>query len=442
MTEHPDSLLLVELNEVNFDYVRRYIAQGELPTFAKLLSNHGLAETTSESEYTHLEPWIQWVTAHTGKSFTEHGVFRLGDIIEHDIDQIWERVERAGLKVGAISPMNAKNRTRNAAFFVPDPWTKTSVSGDRSLHLLNEALAQAVGDNASNKVSAVSYLKLLAGLLAHFRISSIGTLARLILSRRSAPWSNALFLDRFLADVFICQWRRHRPGFATLFLNAAAHIQHHYMFSSGVYDGPNRNPEWYLAPGKDPLLDVYRLYDGIVRDMLRLPGAPRVMLATGLHQDPYPTELYYYRLREHSRFLTRLGVSFQSVNPLMSRDFLIVCGSPEQAETCAQTLRAVQAPDGIPLFTVENRGRDLFVMLTYPKEIARGFIPILNARPLWDIHEDVAFVALKNGEHNGVGYFIDTGLSRQAREEFRLADLPGRIFAALGVAERGAGSQV
>jgi hypothetical protein len=436
-----DRLLLIELNEVNFEYVRRYVAKGELPTFAGLLAAHGCHETTSETEYDHLEPWIQWVTAHTGQTFAEHGVFRLGDIVDHDIDQVWERLEREGKSVGAVSPMNAKNRTQRAAFFVPDPWTKTPVSGARSLHLLNEALAQAVGDNASNKIAAGSYLKLAAGLLAHFRPSTIGTLARLFLQRRSAPWSNALFLDRFLADVFICQWRRHRPEFASLFLNAAAHIQHHYMFSSGVYDGPNRNPEWYLAAGRDPLLDVYRLYDGIVRDMLRLPGSPRVMLATGLHQDPYPTELYYYRLKDHSGFLSRLGVNFQSVNALMSRDFMVVCGSPGEADRCADTLRAVLAPDGTPLFTVENRGRDLFVMLTYPKEIARGFVPVLQGRSLWDIHEDVVFVALKNGEHNGVGYFIDTGLPKAAGSGFRLADLPARIFAALGVADRGAGSQ-
>ena len=100
-----------------------------------------------------------------------------------------------------------------------------------------------------------------------------------------------------------------------------------------------------------------------------------------------------------------------------------------------------KAPDGIPLFTVENRGRDLFVMLTYPRQIPRGFVPALQGRPLWDIHEDVAFVALKNGEHNGVGYFIDTGLSKAAETDFRLAELPGRIFAALGVAGREAGSQ-
>jgi len=89
MAPNPHPLLVVELNEVNFDFVRRYIARRELPTLSGLLARHGLVETSSETEYDHLEPWIQWVTAHTGKTFAEHGVFRLGDIIEHDIDQIW-----------------------------------------------------------------------------------------------------------------------------------------------------------------------------------------------------------------------------------------------------------------------------------------------------------------------------------------------------------------
>jgi hypothetical protein len=124
----------------------------------------------------------------------------------------------------------------------------------------------------------------------------------------------------------------------------------------------------------------------------------------------------------------------------MSRDFLVICGSAEEAARCEQSLLAVHAPDGLPLFTVENRGQDLFVMLSYPKEIARGFVPRMQGRPLWDIHEDVVFVALKNGEHNGVGYVIDTGVSRAELPAFRLAELPARIFAALGIAEKGAGS--
>src|SRR4026207_498000 len=73
-------LLLLELNEVNFEFVEAYTRRGELPNFAALFQQHGFTRTTSETSYEQLEPWIQWVTAHTGKSLAEHSVFRLGDI--------------------------------------------------------------------------------------------------------------------------------------------------------------------------------------------------------------------------------------------------------------------------------------------------------------------------------------------------------------------------
>jgi hypothetical protein len=44
------------------------------------------------------------------------------------------------------------------------------------------------------------------------------------------------------------------------------------------------------------------------------------------------------------------------------------------------------------------------------------------------------FVAIKNGEHNGVGYFIDTGLTGSASETaFPLAQLPAKVCEALQV---------
>src|SRR4051794_16443678 len=106
----PNQLLLLEFNEINFDSVAFYCAHGRLPNFRRLIDEHGWHTTTSEQAYEHIEPWIQWVTAHTGLSLAEHGVFRLGDIARTEIPQIWERLEERGLKVGAVSPMNAKHR--------------------------------------------------------------------------------------------------------------------------------------------------------------------------------------------------------------------------------------------------------------------------------------------------------------------------------------------
>lgn len=431
-------VILLELNEVNFEFVEAYIARNELPNLARLIRNHGFVRTTSEDRYEQLEPWIQWVTAHTGKSFAEHSVFRLGDIVRHDIPQIWEVLEERGLKVGAISPMNAKYRLKDPAFFVPDPWTRTEIKASRALRRLYSALSQVVNENATTRFGASSLLALLSGTLAYARLANYPRYANLALTSVGRPWRRALFLDLLLGDVFIREVERTRPHFASLFVNAAAHIQHHYMFCAAPYRGPHRNPRWYVDEGSDPILEAYRLYDGLVGQVQRAFPAARLMLATGLHQVPHDETTFYWRLKSHAEFLRAIDVPFSTVEPRMSRDFLVHCGDAHSAQSAAARLSQACAQDGTPLFEVDNRGRDLFVMLTYPREIAAGFRFRIGERNYDDLHRNVAFVAIKNGEHNGIGYFLDTGVVKDAQPgQFPLKEMPERIMNALGVAGPG-----
>ena len=73
--------ILLGLNELNFEYIKYYINQGFLPNFKKIFKIQPPIETVSENDYKLLEPWVQWVTIHSGKSYKEHKSFRLGDII-------------------------------------------------------------------------------------------------------------------------------------------------------------------------------------------------------------------------------------------------------------------------------------------------------------------------------------------------------------------------
>jgi hypothetical protein len=438
------SLLLLELNEINFDFVRRYTGNGHLPTLATLIERHGISQTTSERSPDALEPWIQWVTAHCGKTLAEHGVFRLGDIVHHDLPQIWEMLEERGVRVGAISPMNAKLRAKAPAFFVPDPWTETGIEAPRLLKNLFAAVRQSVNDNAQGTISAASVAALIAGVARYARLTNVADYGRLTLRSIGNAWRRAIVLDLLLADVFIAEVRRTRPGFASLFLNAGAHIQHHYMFCSDAYRGSLRNPGWYIRKGVDPVLEVYRQYDRIVADILRTFPESRVMIATGLHQEPHEHVTYYWRLRRHAELLRRIGVDFTRVEPRMSRDFLVAFADRASAAAGAERLTQARTADGTPLFEVDNRGADAFVMLTYAKEIDASFEFFIGTERYTGLRDDVAFVAIKNGEHDGTGYFIDTGMSPQNEtEEFPLAQLPRRIldaFATREFAARPAGS--
>lgn len=431
-------LILLELNEINFDHVAVYTERGDLPNFARLIAAHGRAETTSEDRYEDLEPWIQWVTAHTGLTLSEHGVFRLGDVLQRDVPQIWEMIEAQGVKTGAISPMNAVSRCVDAAFFVPDPWTPSTLIAPPLLKRLHAAISQAVNDNAQSRITWRSLFWLLTGTMRYARVVNYSAYNNMAWLARSKAWSKAMFLDLLLADVFITEARRTMPGFASLFLNAGAHIQHHYMFNSKAYKGDLKNPDWYVPPSADPVFELYELYDRIIGQIQSSFPHTRLMIATGLHQDPHPEVVFYWRLKDHAGFLRRHDVPFENVKPRMSRDFLITCADENDAKIAEQIILALKADsDETPLFEVDNRGRDLFVMLTYPRDITPAFVYAKENEKFDGFREDVAFVAIKNGQHNSVGYLLDTAMTADTvPRRLPLKDFPALICNALGLEKK------
>lgn len=430
------NLFQLELNEINFDFVQRYGERGELTHLNRLIDRHGIIETTSEARYEELEPWIQWVTAHTGLSLKEHGVFRLGDIVQHDLCQIWEWLEERGVRVGATSPMNARNRTRDAAFFLPDPWTDTAVTGSPLLKQVVAAAAQAVNENAGSKLSPKSIGALGLAVLRYGGIREYAQLTSYVArALRGGKWALALVLDELLAAITLSETRAKRPGYVSLFLNGGAHLQHHYMFNSAVYEGPNRNPDWLVAQSDDPILAVYRQYDRWVGRIEKALPDYRLIIATGLHQNPYAEECYYWRLADHAKFLSEIGCENMAVQPRMSRDFLIDAGSTANAAAIQHRLESATGDDGIKLFDVDNRGDSLFVMLTYPKDIPVGFGFSVGNRHFAQLRQQVNFVAIKNGEHDGIGYLIDTAETAPsgARPRVPLHQLPARVASHFGL---------
>lgn len=409
-------VLLLGLNELNFDYIQYYVDQGLLPSFGKLIKEYGIVETTSESEYHLLEPWIQWVTIHTGKSYDEHKVYRLGDIVDRkDLPQLFEELEQKGKSVAAVSPFNADNRLKNPKFFVPDPWTKTKVSGNFLIKKLYEGVHQSVNENASAKLSLSTLAAIGASVLTNVSPGRWPHYFSAFLNRKK-PGYKAIILDSLLSDVFLSQWKKHKPDFANLFLNTGAHVQHHYLFNSAAYKGEIKNPEWYCPEGYDPLIAVLQEYDKTIAKLMKQDVT--LLLATGLHQNPHKHATYYWRLKEHESFLKKIGiVNYEEVLPRMSRDFLTRHKTAKEAAAAQVVLESfVEKKTGKAVFKVDNRGNSLFVELIFDDDIPEdlSIISELQGIDVDHFKSYVAFVAIKNGEHNGIGYLISTGKAVEA----------------------------
>lgn len=414
--------ILLGLNELNFKYVEHYFQEGHLKNFRRLFKEYKYSETKSEKEYKLLEPWIQWTTIATGKTYDEHQVFRLGDIVERkDLEQIFEQIEDNGFRVGAVSPFNVENRLRRPSFFAPDPWTDTKASGSKTFIELSNAVSQAVNDNAQGKLTVQSMKALIKGLVKYTSVSDYSFYLKKLSKIKTQVGVKALILDKLLADTFLYEWKKEKPDFANLFLNTGAHFQHHYMFNSRAYEGEFKNPERYCPENQDPLFESLKVYDQILGRLMELPV--RLIIATGLHQKPHKHLTYYWRIKEHRDFLSIIGLeNYQKVTPRMSRDFLVEFDSEEKASNAQEKLASYKAEiDGTAIFTIDNRGKSLFVELIYPNDIDDNFV-IQGIRRVENFKKFIAFVAIKNGEHDGIGYVLDTD-NRIPKEQFPLKDL-------------------
>lgn len=397
-------LILIELNEINFDIVRGYIELGhDLPAFSGMFKA-GLCRTRSEDTYSEVEPWIQWVSVHTGKEYLEHKVFRLGDMVDSDVPQVFEKIERMGYSICAISPMNAVNRLsdRDKNLFVPDPWTRTTPTSQRLARFLTSALTQTVNDNSKGRIEFKSVCALFYLAFTSVSFVKLFSLIPLAFASVSKKWYKSIFLDVFIASIFDKYIDRHRPDFASIFLNAGAHIQHHYLLNSAGIDKPSFiNPTWYLSHKDDPLLDLIKAYDSLLCSIFAKKGY-RFVLATGLTQVPFETPSFYYRLRNHNEFFTDLGMSFVGIEPRMTRDFLTTFENNEQRDLFLEEMNLLTIK-GIKLFGhYEKRDLGLFVTLNYKIEIPSD--AMLDLNPDFGLYAHLVFVAIKNGGHDGGGW--------------------------------------
>jgi hypothetical protein len=421
MNNQPKQLILLELNEVNFDLVKRYLSKfpGRFTGLEKLLANKGI-HTSSELVYEELEPWIQWASVHTGKSYAEHKLFRLGDVVGSQVPQIFEQLEKAGVTIGGISPMNVENRLTKPAYFIPDPWTKTPTDDSWWSRRLGSAVAQAVNDNAQSKITKTSALSILLGLVRFAKFKHYPLYFKLAGKSVGTSWRRALLLDLFLHDLHLSFFKNKKPHFSTLFLNAGAHIQHHYFHNSPFVSSETKfkNPDWYISPKLDPFSEMLDIYDCIIKEYLA-DDEYELIVATGLSQLPYDRVKYYYRLKDHFNFLKKIGINCLDILPRMTRDFLAIFSSIEEAAIAQNILSGLRISGKIePLFgEIENRGKELFVTLTYPDEILETDALKSESVSL-KISQEVAFVAIKNGMHQSKGFaFFTSGIANFSPED-------------------------
>ena len=392
-------LILIQLNEINFEFLDNYNSE-KLKNLNYISSS--MIKSRSENEYEKLEPWIQWVSAYTGKTAHQHGVYRLGDIVNNKVEQIFEIVESNGYNVGAIMPMNASNRLKNAKYFLPDPWTKTESDKSVWSKIMATVFSQTVNDNSKKKIGLLNYAKLFIVFLKFFRFKNFSNYFYYLTTSKKFYFRKAFFLDLLLHDIHLNLFHKKKVNFSSIFFNAGAHIQHHYFFNSKIYNSKNQNPEWYIKKEIDPIYESYLLYEQILEDYLKLKCD--LIISTGLSQIPAAETKFYYRLKKHKSFFDKFNIKYKSIYPRMTRDFLIEFDNEDDLKECINFFEKINLNNQEEkIFDYDIRKLSIFATLSYSKELKKNYFLEYYGKKV-DLYSQVVFVALKNGIHHQEGY--------------------------------------
>lgn len=365
MIKAKKKLQLIELNEFSTDLFSAAASKMELPNISWLLSlPHSKTTTEDLIEHRGLDPWVQWVSVHTGVSSAQHEVIHLGDAPSSlKFPQVWEVLSKKGISSGIWGAMNAtRGEAESCEFFLPDPWTFQEWAYPEKLNELL-ALPRYYSKNyldVSAKKLFLNGFRLLKYVVTNPGSLRILKFAPMLLRGLMKTGLNNVFLfsafDLVSTVYFIKEKKKADCQLNVIFLNSIAHVQHH----DWTLDFENNEKIRFALTVIDRVL-------GLLRESVASDEA--LVILNGLTQKNIQNEAprICYRQINPEKFLSAAGLDYVSVEQLMTNDAHVFFSSVDNRDFAANVLSGVKL-NGKPFFHVEPSPTDdnkLFFQIDY-----------------------------------------------------------------------------
>jgi hypothetical protein len=346
------SVITIEFNELCPNLMKRFMEAGELPRFRRFYDEAEIFETDAEESGELLNPWVQWISVHTGLSAGEHQVTTLSEGHKVGSPAVWDVLSAAGRRVWVCGSMNTRYDQPLNGYLLPDPWstgTRSYPAGefDPYLDYVRPAVQEHTG--SGGKGSAKAFLRYMLG--HGLSVSTMLSVIRQLFSERLANtrWRRARVLDLLQWDLFRHYYRQIQPDFASFFLNSTAHFQHCYW--------RNMEPEKFRVRPSDKeqrdysktILFGYKSMDDLMGRFMRLVDSGATLIfCTALSQQPYLDHeesggRHYYRLREPAVLTKPFGVADPfTYEPVMAAQFYLRFSNQDQLDRAERQLSRFQ----------------------------------------------------------------------------------------------------
>jgi hypothetical protein len=284
-------VIMMELNELCPPIIDKMMTAGDLPNFKRLQAKSDVRVTWTDDP--DLEPWVQWVTLHTGRTQGVHGAKELDEGHRIELPRVWDMLGGRGRTSLVFGSMNSAAIPSDKIFLVPDPWSTRVEPTDAAWKPFHDFISFNVTEHANKRAKAdrkttLAFVRFMVsrGLSLPTVMKAVRQLASERTSRSDVKWGRAHILDLMMWDVFEKEYQKRKPDFATFFANSTAHIQHRYWRHMAPEAYQVKPSAREMAAYGGAIETSYRHMDWPLGRAMRLAGSRgRVVFATGLSQE-------------------------------------------------------------------------------------------------------------------------------------------------------------
>lgn len=391
-------MLIIELNEFDPKFLKETSKKLKLENIQKIFNLKHSKTTTKESiEHHGLDPWVQWVSIHTGETFKNHKISRLGQTKIQSKNQIWNKLSREkNIKCGIWGVINAPAAgLKGDNFFLPDPWSFEEVAYPDSINDFL-ALPRYISKNYLSpfkKEAIVPFFRMLFFILKNRGGGKTRQLFKLFLNGFKIAGLNlhtlSTLLDYMSTSYFINQKHKSKTSFNIIFLNHIAHLQHQFW---SVPNKISNDMKFGLIICDEIMRLLFKEID---------KGEPLIIM-NGLKQRFIEDKVVnVYRQKEPKMFFDKLGVEYSFLEQNMTNDGIIIFNNIDKANIAEQRLsRILLNNKKQPLLYIERLSNlKIFYQIEISEKIDEKEEITLNNKKICSFFEIIELVCQRTGEH-------------------------------------------
>jgi hypothetical protein len=234
MEKKKKDLLIIYLNEFNLEFLIKGSKKYNCHSIKEILKlNKLLTFTKDKKQDKDLDPWVQSVSINTGKSSKKHKIFKLGETLNKNHIQVWDKLSQKNITCSVWGAMNSRLRdNKNLNYYFPDPWNFKDKTKPKNLmglyHLPNYYAKNYLKFNYFKffYFSLIFFLTLITKVNLNIFFKDLFFTIKLFFKRGIKNFILFFLFDIIFLNIFEKTIANKKSSFSMIFLNSIAHYQH------------------------------------------------------------------------------------------------------------------------------------------------------------------------------------------------------------------------